>query len=75
MNLHKLLGESREAVTDQDSPVGKGYPFRKESLFPVVQKGADDMSAVTLINGWILVHENLPAQLFLMTGNDLDMHR
>ena len=40
--------------------IGKGYLFGKETLFPVAQEAADDIAAVTLIDGRIPVQEAFP---------------
>lgn len=39
----------------------------------MAQKAADDMAAVTLINGRIPVHEVFPTLLRLVSGNDFNL--
>ena len=39
----------------------KDYPFRNESLFPVVQEGSDDIAAVALVNGRVVIHKDFPS--------------
>ena len=58
VNLHKLSGKSPETVMEQMCPIVKDYPFRNEPLFPVVQEGSDDMAAVALVNGRVVIHKD-----------------
>ena len=67
VNLHKLSGKSGKTTTTQFSFIGKGYLFGKETLFPVAQEAADDIAAVTLIDGRIPVQEAFPPP-FLLRG-------
>ena len=61
VNLHKLSGKSPETVMEQMCPIVKDYPFRNEPLFPVVQEGSDDMAAVALVNGRVVIHKDFPS--------------
>lgn len=65
MNLHKLSGKSGKTTTTQFSFIGKGYLSGKETLFPVAQEAADDIAAVTLIDGRIPVQEAFPPPLLI----------
>ncbi|WP_371299467.1 hypothetical protein [Schaedlerella sp.] len=73
MNLHKLSGKRGKTITAQGSFIGKGYLFGKEPLFPAAQEAADDMAAVTLINGRIPVQEFFPPLFCFVGGNDFNL--
>lgn len=73
MNLHKLSGKSGKTTTTQFSFIGKGYLFGKETLFPVAQEAADDIAAVTLIDGRIPVQEAFHPPLCFVSGNDFSL--
>ena len=73
MNLHKLSGESRKTVMNQDSPVSKGYLFGKDTLFPVEEEAADDIAAVAFVNGRVMLHKAFPSFPVFMRGNDINV--
>ena len=73
MDLHKLSGKRGKAATAQGSFIGKGYLFGKEALFPAAQEAADDIAAVTLIDGRIPVQEVFPTLFCFVSGNDLNL--
>lgn len=73
VNLHKVSCESRKTVMNQDSPVSKGYLFRKDPLFPVEEETADDISAVAFVNRRIMLHEDFPSFPVFMGGNDINV--
>lgn len=73
MNLHKLSGKRGKTTTTQGSFIGKGYLLGKETLFPVAQEAADDIAAVTLIDGRIPVQEVFPTLFCFVRGNDLNL--
>ena len=60
---------------NQDSPVSKGYLFRKDTLFPVEEEAADDIAAIAFVNKRIPIHEGVPSLFCLMAGNDFHMVR
>lgn len=57
----------------QGSFIGKGYLFGKETLFPVAQEAADDIVAVTLIDGRNPVQEVFPTLFCFVSGNDFNL--
>lgn len=73
MNLHELSGKNGKTATAQSDFIRKGYLFGKEPLFPVTQEAADDISAVTLIDGRIPVHEVCPTFFRFVSGNDFHL--
>lgn len=73
MNLHKLSGKRGKTAAAQSGFIGKGYLFGKETLFPVAQEAADDIAAVTHIDGRIPVQEVFPTLFCFVSGNDLNL--
>lgn len=73
MNLHKLSGKSGKTVTTQGGFIREGYLFGKETLSPVAEEAADDIPAITLINGRIPVQELFPTLFCFVSGNDFNL--
>ena len=73
VNLHKLSGKRGKTITTQGSFIRKGYLFGKETLFPVAEEAADDISAITLIDGRIPVQEIFRPLFCFVSGNDFNL--
>ena len=73
MNLHKLSSKRGKTITTQVSFIRKGYLFGKETLFPVAEEAADDISAITLIDRRIPVQEIFKPLFCFVSGNDFNL--
>ncbi|RKI73994.1 hypothetical protein D7V90_23775 [bacterium 1xD42-87] len=72
-HTHAILPDFIIPYSGYGSFIGKSYFFGKETLFPVVQEAADDIAAVTLIDGRIPVQEAFPALFCFVSGNDFSL--